>query len=165
MSIIKVASVLIMSGALLNLAGCCQHSCSDKGVSAQCNPNACVQPAVAINANKTTVVNFAYNSAELSAKDADILLSQVSILLANQNLSLQIAGHTDEIGSDAYNLALGERRAKAVANALESKGIASDRITIISYGKMKPLVNEKGEQANSLNRRAELGFVENSKVG
>ena len=155
MSIIKVASLFVISGALLNLTGCCQSSCSDLSVTEPSKHQASVAPEV---------VNFAYNSAELSAKDKDILSSQVSALLTDKTVGLQITGHTDEVGSEAYNYALGERRAKAVAKLLESQGVPADRIAIVSYGKTKPLVSGTSKEANSVNRRAELDFITN-KIG
>ena len=157
MSIIKVTSMLVISGALLNLTGCCESSCIDMSASEQIKQQSSIRPEV--------VVNFAYNSAELSARDKDILASQIPSLLAEDTLTLQIAGHTDEVGSEAYYYALGERRAKAISSLLESKGVPADRIAIISYGKTRPLVNGVNKQANSLNRRAELDFIINSKIG
>ena len=63
-------------------------------------------------------------------------------------------GHCDERGTNEYNLALGERRAKATMNYLVSQGIQANRITIISYGEERPVCSEKTEACWSKNRRA-----------
>ena len=65
-----------------------------------------------------------------------------------------IEGHCDERGTNEYNLALGERRAKAAMNYLVSQGVQANRITIISYGKERPVCNEQNESCWSKNRRA-----------
>jgi peptidoglycan-associated lipoprotein len=65
-----------------------------------------------------------------------------------------IEGHCDERGTNEYNLALGERRAKATMNYLVSQGIQANRITIISYGEERPVCNEKTDSCYAKNRRA-----------
>jgi peptidoglycan-associated lipoprotein len=87
------------------------------------------------------------------SKNAEALLKQVA------DAKIQVAGHCDERGSDEYNLALGERRAKSVAKYLETLGVKADRISTISYGKEKPAVNGHDEAAWSKNRRAEFVVV------
>jgi len=67
---------------------------------------------------------------------------------------LLIEGHCDERGTNEYNLALGERRAKATMNYLVSQGIQANRITIISYGEERPICTEKTEACWAKNRRA-----------
>ncbi len=75
---------------------------------------------------------------------------------ANPDARVQIAGHCDERGTVEYNLALGERRARAAMSYLESLGIPRDRMSIISYGKERPAVLGSNEDAWSKNRRAEF---------
>lgn len=87
------------------------------------------------------------------SKNAEALLKQVA------DAKVQVAGHCDERGSDEYNLALGERRAKSVAKYLETLGVKADRISTISYGKEKPAVDGHDEAAWSKNRRAEFVIV------
>ena len=65
-----------------------------------------------------------------------------------------IEGHCDERGTNEYNLALGERRAKSTMNYLVSQGIQASRITIISYGEERPVCTEKTEECWAKNRRA-----------
>ena len=77
-------------------------------------------------------------------------------LKANQNVKIQIEGHCDERGSEEYNLALGERRAKSALDFLVAEGVARDTLTTTSFGEMKPAVQGSNESAWSKNRRAEL---------
>ena len=65
-----------------------------------------------------------------------------------------IEGHCDERGTNEYNLALGERRAKATMNYLVAQGVQANRITIISYGKERPVCTEKNEACWTQNRHA-----------
>ena len=67
-------------------------------------------------------------------------------------------GHTDNRGSREYNIALGERRANAVANILLLKGAGQDQISVVSYGKEKPAVSGDNESAWSQNRRAVIVY-------
>jgi len=75
------------------------------------------------------------------------------------NAKIKIEGHCDERGSDEYNLALGDRRAKAVAAYLITLGVKQDKISTISFGKEKPAVQGSDEAAWSKNRRAEFVIV------
>ena len=78
------------------------------------------------------------------------------MLNANPGLRLRIAGHTDERGSDEYNLALGQRRAAAAKRYLTQHGIAENRIEIISFGEERPAQQGSDESAWSQNRRDEF---------
>lgn len=102
------------------------------------------------------VVYFDYDDASLSADARAILDSKIPILLANPSLSIRIAGHTDERGSDEYNLALGQRRAVAVKGYLSTRGVSSNRIEAVSYGEEQPVAEGSSEAAWSQNRRAEF---------
>ena len=99
-------------------------------------------------------VFFEYDSATLSSKAQVTLDKQVSVLKKNSTAQITVEGHCDERGTREYNLALGDRRANAVVDYLTSSGIASDRITPISYGKERPAVVGSNEASWSENRRA-----------
>ncbi|MGQ9618013.1 MAG: peptidoglycan-associated lipoprotein Pal [Candidatus Aminicenantia bacterium] len=75
-------------------------------------------------------------------------------------VKILIEGHCDERGTEEYNMALGEKRAKSTMNYLISLGISPERIKIISYGKSRPLDPGHNEEAWSLNRRAEFVIIE-----
>lgn len=99
-------------------------------------------------------VYFEYDQARLTADSRQRLAENAEWIKQNPDFTVQIEGHTDARGSIEYNLALGERRAKSVKTYLEGLGVDSRRITIISYGKEKPIDSGDGESAWSKNRRA-----------
>lgn len=99
-------------------------------------------------------VFFDYDKATLSGKSKKDLQGNMSWMKKNSSVKVQIEGHCDSRGSLEYNLALGERRANAVKSYLVAQGISESRISTISYGKEKPLVNAETEEAYSKNRRA-----------
>jgi len=98
-------------------------------------------------------VFFDFDKYDVRPSDAKVLDANASWLKSNDNLVL-IEGHCDERGTNEYNLALGERRAKSTMNYLVSQGIQASRITIISYGEERPLCTEKTEDCWAKNRRA-----------
>ena len=98
-------------------------------------------------------IYFDFDKYDIRPGDAKILDSNATWLKGNNNLVL-IEGHCDERGTNEYNLALGERRAKATMNYLVSQGIQANRITIISYGEERPVCSEKTEACWAKNRRA-----------
>lgn len=95
---------------------------------------------------------FNFDKADIRPGDAQILAASAAYLKANPNQLVLIEGHTDERGTAEYNLALGERRAKAAMNFLVSSGIEASRITTISYGKERPSCTERNEACWSKNR-------------
>lgn len=105
-------------------------------------------------------VYFDFDKSELRKDTMDVLAKNAEALLKKAaDAKIQIAGHCDERGSDEYNLALGDRRAKSVAGYLKKLGVAENRISTISYGKEKPAVDGHDEAAWSKNRRAEFVIV------
>jgi peptidoglycan-associated lipoprotein len=98
-------------------------------------------------------VFFDFDKYDIRPSDTKVLDANASWLKSNDNLVL-IEGHCDERGTNEYNLALGERRAKSTMNYLVSQGIQASRITIISYGEERPLCTEKTEDCWAKNRRA-----------
>lgn len=101
-----------------------------------------------------STVYFDYDKANLTSDSRKKLSANADWIKGHPNFTIQVEGHTDSRGSVEYNLALGERRAKSVKAYLESLGIDSKRITIISYGKEKPLDPADNEAAWAKNRRA-----------
>jgi peptidoglycan-associated lipoprotein len=97
-------------------------------------------------------IHFAFDKADIRPDDAKILDASAAYLKAHPDQLVLIEGHCDERGTNEYNLALGERRAKAAMNYLVSNGIAATRITTISYGEERPLCTEKNEGCWSRNR-------------
>jgi peptidoglycan-associated lipoprotein len=102
------------------------------------------------------VVHFDYDQSDLRTDDRAILDAKIPILQANPAVRIRVAGHTDERGSDEYNLALGQRRAATVKRYLMDHGIADARIETISYGEERPVAQGSDEAAYAQNRRAEF---------
>jgi peptidoglycan-associated lipoprotein len=98
-------------------------------------------------------IHFDFDKYDIRPGDAKILDANATWLKSNSQLVL-IEGHCDERGTNEYNLALGERRAKATMNYLVSQGVQATRITIISYGEERPICTEHNEACWARNRRA-----------
>ena len=99
-------------------------------------------------------VFFDFDKYDIRPEDARTLDANANWLKSNPNQLVLIEGHCDERGTNEYNLALGERRAKAAMNYLVSQGVQASRITIISYGEERPTCTEKNESCWAKNRRA-----------
>ncbi len=104
-------------------------------------------------------VYFDFNSAALSAETKETLNNNANYLKTNANLKIQIEGHCDERGGVQFNLALGEKRARGVREFLVSQGIKESRVSIISFGKERPLAFGHDEEAWSKNRRANFLII------
>jgi len=99
-------------------------------------------------------VFFATNESILTTKSRDTLRKQAAWLRKNSSINVVVEGHADERGTREYNLALGERRANAVKDYLMTYGISSNRISVISYGKERPVDSGSDPLAWSKNRRS-----------
>lgn len=99
-------------------------------------------------------INFEYDKAALTQDARNKIKGNADWLKARANVGLQIEGHCDSRGSIEYNLSLGERRAQAVKNYMVGLGIAGDRLSVISYGKEKPLAQGDSDSDMAKNRRA-----------
>ncbi|HVG46449.1 MAG TPA: OmpA family protein [Longimicrobium sp.] len=104
----------------------------------------------------TDIVFFEYDSDEITSAAEGKLASKAAVLRANPGVRLRIEGHADQRGSTEYNLALGQRRAEAVRAYLVNLGIDVSRLSTLSYGKERPLVEGEDEDAFARNRRAEF---------
>ena len=107
----------------------------------------------AANANLKDI-HFDFDKYDIRPEAARILDANATWLKANARNLVLIEGHCDERGTAEYNLALGERRAKSTMNYLVGQGVQANRITVISYGKERPLCTEKTEACWAMNRRA-----------
>ena len=99
-------------------------------------------------------VFFATNESVLTTASRDTLRKQAEWLRKNSKVNVVLEGHADERGTREYNLALGERRANAAKDYLMTYGISSNRISVISYGKERPVNSESTPLAWSQNRRS-----------
>ena len=99
-------------------------------------------------------VFFATNKSVLTTASRDTLRKQAAFMRKKKDLTFSIEGHADERGTREYNLALGERRANAVKDYLMTYGISSNRLSVISYGKERPVNSGSNPLAWSQNRRS-----------
>lgn len=99
-------------------------------------------------------VYFGFDSSTLGSDAQAALKNNAEFLKTNASVDIQVEGHADERGGIQYNLALGEKRAKAVREYLVALGVAQKRIAVISYGKEKPVAFGHDEGAWEKNRRA-----------
>ncbi len=101
-------------------------------------------------------VYFAFNKWDLLPESFDELNTVVKFLTDNPKVEIEVSGHTDNIGSDSYNMNLSQKRADAVKNYLTSKGIAANRVSSKGYGKTKPIATNSTELGREQNRRVEF---------
>ena len=104
------------------------------------------------------VVHFDYDSSDLSNDDYQTLQAHAQFLMANANSRVALTGHTDERGTREYNMALGERRAKAVESFLITTGVSPNQLEAVSYGKEMPINAGHDENAWKENRRVEINY-------
>lgn len=107
---------------------------------------------------KENVLYFDFDNASIRPEFAEILAAHADYLVRNPSAIVVIEGHTDERGTPEYNIALGERRAKSVVDYLQSLGVNSLQMNMVSYGEEKPVVRQSNERAWSQNRRAVLVY-------
>lgn len=103
-----------------------------------------------------SVVYFAFDSYTISAEGLEVLRQKADVLRAFPQIHAIIGGHCDERGTEEYNLALGERRAKAAYDYLVQLGVTPGQLEVVSYGKLSPAVSGSGEAVWAKNRRAEF---------
>jgi len=112
-----------------------------------------VDKAQEVRAFEAEGIYFDYDKSEIKADAKAILEKKAAWLRANPTYKVKIEGNCDERGTNEYNLALGDRRAKAAQKFLNALGISMDRMSTISYGEEKPTCKEKNEKCWSKNRR------------
>jgi len=101
-------------------------------------------------------VYFGYDSWTISEEGRQALVRDADWLKANPSAAIKIEGHCDERGTTAYNLVLGEKRAKSVRNYLVELGVSANRLSVVSYGKERPFCAEHAESCYQQNRRGHL---------
>jgi peptidoglycan-associated lipoprotein len=101
-------------------------------------------------------VHFDFDRYSLRPEATRILDEAVNAMRQDPNLRITVEGHTCNIGTAEYNLALGNRRATAVRDYLVSRGVSADRLNTVSYGEERPKYDNSREETRRLNRRAAL---------
>ncbi|MBU2924544.1 peptidoglycan-associated lipoprotein Pal [Colwellia sp. 4_MG-2023] len=167
---------------MLALAACSSNDSSDEQVSVDSNvemvqeQQAAAEEAVRVQAAKRAaeikeqerqqlamlrsehIIYFGFDVSSVSSEFSDILNAHAKFLNANPGVKVLIEGHADERGTPEYNIALSERRAKAVVTYLENMGVSADQLSIVSYGEEKPMIKDRSEEAFSKNRRAVIVY-------
>jgi peptidoglycan-associated lipoprotein len=103
-------------------------------------------------------VFFGYDSWVISEEGRQSLTHDADWMKSNPNAMIKVEGHCDERGTSAYNLVLGEKRAKAARNYLVELGVSANRLSVVSYGKERPSCNEHAESCYQQNRRGHLAL-------
>ncbi len=104
-------------------------------------------------------IHFGYDAYTLNPEAKTILKANAQILKDKASLKIQVEGHCDQRGGIQYNVALGEKRANSVKKFLSDLGIASERVSVISFGKEKPIDNGMTDEAHAKNRRANFAIT------
>ena len=104
-------------------------------------------------------LKFEFDKAELRPEDKELLSRIAGILMTSHDYTVSVNGHTDDVGSDAYNQKLSKRRAQAVHDYLVKAGMPAEILSVEGHGKSLPLVRGTSDAARAKNRRVELGLV------
>jgi outer membrane protein OmpA-like peptidoglycan-associated protein len=104
-------------------------------------------------------LKFEFDKADLRQQDRELLSRIAGIILTSHDYTISVNGHTDDVGTDAYNKTLSEKRAQAVRDYLVKAGLPPGILTVEGHGKALPLVKGTTDAARAKNRRVELGLV------
>jgi peptidoglycan-associated lipoprotein len=156
---IKIIGVMVLTAGLM-------ISCSSKKKNGDADDGSGAQDITSTNMNfdptgsdsgtiaGLNTIHFPYDQAILDETNKQKLNANAEWIKSKGNVVVQIEGHCDSRGSVEYNLALGERRAKAVKSYLVSLGVKADKLRVVSYGEEKPVVQGETDEAYAQNRRA-----------
>ena len=123
-----------------------------------------VDDGIVVTFDENSGVTFAVNKAILTDEAKTLLNKLVNILREYPDTNVLIAGHTDSTGSDALNMALSEKRAKAVTAYFENAGLASSRFTTKWYGETQPAYDNLTPEGRAKNRRVNIAILPNEKM-
>lgn len=169
----KILKGLLLALPMMALTAC--SSTNSSSTSGEMNNNAgnsgtVVQPVVPAEPVLTEqelknqqlrqeqTVYFAFDNAEIQPSYQEMLMAHAEYLRQHPEMPVVIEGHADERGTPEYNIALGERRANAIARYLQAMGVPVSQMTIVSYGEEKPLVFGHSEGDYAKNRRVVLVY-------
>lgn len=146
-----------------------QDECPNSPGQAEKAPLGCpIKPSLVVvtdcEVKITQQIHFEYNKAAVKRESYPILDAVLEVLEKNASIKLEIQGHTDDRGSNAYNTSLSDQRAAAVRMYLVSRGISASRIISKGYGEEVPLVDNKTDENRALNRRVQFMRTEGAKA-
>lgn len=107
----------------------------------------------------TRVIYFSFDASTVPSAAFDTLRAHAKYLKGNSNAKIRLEGNTDERGTREYNVALGERRAKAVAQFLRVQGVSASQIEVVSYGEEKPAAMGHDDMSWAKNRRVVINYL------
>jgi peptidoglycan-associated lipoprotein len=177
----KTVKALAVALPMIALAACSSNSTTEQQSQVDTNAQrqaeiAAEQESVRVNAAKRAaeieaqkrqelerlraehIVYFDFDMSSVSSDFSAVLDAHAKFLNENSQANVLVEGHADERGTPEYNIALGERRAKAVITYLENMGVSSSQLRMVSYGEEKPMIKDRSENAFSKNRRAVLVY-------
>lgn len=163
----KLSIALVSFSLALSLAGCKSAPKTDEETSGGAGSELNAGDANTLGDSDSgramgmETIYFKYDSFDIDSEGKQALAKNVEILKANPTLKIQVEGHCDQRGGIQYNIALGEKRANAVRDAIKRAGISTDRLATISYGKERLVDSAMTDAAFAKNRRA--NFVITSK--
>jgi len=170
----RIVSIAVLMAGLVMLAGCktppvpvtpatTEAPASGTGTSGYKEPTSqggqqltAEQLAKQELAKVGMVIYFDYDSSDLKPEYNTVVAAHAKYLASNASLKVRLEGNTDERGTREYNIGLGERRANAVAQALEARGVSASQLTTVSYGKERPVALGHDEASWGQNRRVDL---------
>jgi len=151
------------------LAGCSHTPPATTGVTTGAGTTITTTPGVGPGSQEDLATNvgdkvfFAFDKSNLTSDGQATLGRQADWMQKYQQVQVQVAGNTDDRGTEEYNLALGQRRANAARDYLVARGVSSARINTISFGKDRPIALGDNEQAWAQNRNA-ITSVQNANI-
>ena len=166
-STLRTALLLVMAAALVFLTNGCASTPDEEETSEAVNEfndaseEERAETVAAVNEALLEIANvyFDFDKSDIRPDAVEILRTGATGL-KETGVKVVIAGHTDNRGSEEYNLALGERRAASVRRYLTNLGVDGGQLTIVSYGEVRPAVQGNNETAWAKNRRAEFQVVD-----
>jgi peptidoglycan-associated lipoprotein len=168
MKVLEQARIAGIAVILAVLAGCAgqvnQEDAAASSTAADSSQSSTAADAAALSVEQLkasamaadTLFFFEFDKSDLKQDALDDLDAHAKFLVADRNAKVRLEGHADERGTRAYNLALGERRANAVARYLVIQGVNRTQIETVSYGEERPLSLVRDDSGWSRNRRVEL---------
>lgn len=151
-------SKLVLTAALFSLSACWSSGNSGAGSPEDYDMGEESNIPLASKDGALQDINFGYDSSALTDSAKQILKTNAQWLSKNKFSEVVIEGHCDERGTEDYNLALGERRAKSASDYIKTMGVNSGKISIVSYGKEIPLDPAHNEAAYAKNRRVHFSI-------
>jgi peptidoglycan-associated lipoprotein len=150
----KLALAIVILGSGLLMSGCAAKGGISDGVTAEYGTTDTNGDGIGLGTLQR--VYFEFDRSEITGETAKVLKNNASTIKKTPSMKVLVEGHCDERGTNEYNIALGERRGRALVDYLVSLGVGRNRLEMKSWGEEKPIDSGHGEDAWSKNRRGEF---------